>query len=273
MNHILAPLLRKGVVVFIDDILVYSATWAEHLQLLEAVFHLLQQHNIKIKLSKCSFAQKQLKYLGHIISAAGVATDPKKITDVKNWPIPETPKDVRGFLGLAGYYRNFVRHFGAIAKPLTELLKKGQIFQWTSVHQEAFELLKQALITAPVLQLPDFSKQFTIETDASAKGIGAVSQQEGHPIAYISKALGPKNLGLSTYEKKCLAILMAVDHWRSYLQHSPFLIKTDQRSLESLTDQRLTTPWQLKAYTKLLGLDYKIIYKKGIENSAVDALS
>jgi hypothetical protein len=109
-------------------------------------------------------------------------------------------------------------------------------------------------MTAPVLQLPDFSKQFTIETDASTKGIGAVLQQEGHPIAYISKALGPKNQGLSTYKKECLAILMAVDHWRPYLHHREFLIRTDQRSLENLTDQKLSTPWQLKAYTKLLGL-------------------
>jgi len=163
-------------VVFIDDILVYSATWAEHLQLLHEVFQLLFQHGIKIKLSKCSFAQKALKYLSHIISAAGVATDPKKITDVQNWPPPETPKDVRGFLGLAGYYRKFVRHFGTIAKPLTELLKKGHIFQWTTIHQEAFDLLKHALTTAPVLQLPDFAKQFIIETNASAKGIGAVLQ-------------------------------------------------------------------------------------------------
>jgi hypothetical protein len=121
--------------------------------------------------------------------------------------------------------------------------------------------------------LLDFSKPFTIETYASAKGIGAVLQQEGHPIAYISKALGIKNQGLSTYEKECLAVLMAVDHWRSYLHHAPFIIKTDQRSLKNLTDLRLITPWQLKAYTKLLCLNYKIVYKKGTENSVADALS
>jgi transposase InsO family protein len=273
MNYILAPLLRKGVVVFIDDILIYSSTWDQHLHLLHSVFQLLSKHHIKIKLSKCSFAQSELKYLGHIISARGVATDPKKVADVQNWPIPTTVKEVRSFLGLAGYYRKFVQHFGTIARPLTELLKKGHIFQWTSAHDIAFNQLKQALVTAPVLHLPDFSKSFIIETDASAKGIGAVLQQDGHPIAYISKALGPKNQGLSTYEKECLAILMAVDHWRAYLHHAPFTIKTDQRSLESLTDQRLITPWQLKAFTKLLGLQYHITYKKGTENSAADALS
>jgi len=241
MNYVWAPLLRKGV-VFIDDILVYASTWDSHLQILHQVFQLLQQHGIRIKLSKCSFVQQQLKYLGHIISGDGVATDPKKIQDVQQWPVPTNVKDVRGFLGLAGYYRKFVQHFGAIAKPLTELLKKSTVFVWTSIHQTAFDQLKQALTTAPVLQLPDFSKVFIIETDASAKGIGAVLQQEGHPIAYISKALGPKNQSLSTYEKECLAILMAVDHWRSYLLHAQFHIKTDQKSLENLTDQRLTTP-------------------------------
>lgn len=223
------------------------------------MFDLLTEHQIKIKISECSFAQTQLKYLGHVISATGVATDPKKIQDVQHWPVPTNVKEVRSFLGLAGYYRKFVKHFGVIARPLTDLLKKGTLFQWTSIQDTAFQQLKQALITTPVLQLPDFSKSFTVETNASAKGIGVVLHQEGHPIAYVSKALGLKNQGLSTYEKECLAILMVVDHWRSYLQHAPFVIKTDQRSLENLTNQRLSTPWQLKAYTKLLGLNYKIV--------------
>jgi hypothetical protein len=123
------------------------------------------------------------------------------------------------------------------------------------------------------LALPDFAKTFVIETDASGSGIGAVLQQEGHPIAYISKALGPKNLGLSTYEKEYLAILFAVDHWRPYLQHGEFLIQTDQQSLTHLDDQRVSTPWQQKALTKLMGLRFRIMYKKGVENRVVDALS
>lgn len=130
-----------------------------------------------------------------------------------------------------------------------------------------------ALTTAVVLQLPNFSKEFIIETDASLKGIGAVLQQEGHPITYISKALGVKNQGLSTYEKECLAILMAVDQWRPYLQHGHFVIKIDKKSPIHLDDQRLTSSWQHKAYPKLLGLNYTICYKKGSENSATDALS
>jgi transposase InsO family protein len=136
-----------------------------------------------------------------------------------------------------------------------------------------FDILKQALAEAPVLSIPNFQKTFVIETDASGGGIGAVLQQEGHPIAYISKALGPRNLGLSIYEKECLAILFAVDHWRSYLQHGEFLIKTDQQSLIHLDDQRVSTAWQQKALTKLLGLQYKIVYHKGIDNRVADALS
>ena len=178
-----------------------------------------------------------------------------------------------GFLGLAGYYRKFVKNFGILSKPLTNLLKKGELFVWTSIQEEAFLLLKQALSTTLVLALPDFTKTFVIETDASDKGVGAVLQQDGHPLVYISRALGPKNLMLSTYEKECLAILLAVDHWRYYLHHGEFIIKTDQKSLTYSDDQRLSTPWQHKALTKLMGLKYRIVYNKGVENTVADALS
>lgn len=124
-----------------------------------------------------------------------------------------------------------------------------------------------------MLALPDFSKPFSIETDASALGIGAVLMQEGHPLAFLSKALGPKSLGLSTYEKEYMAILMAIQQWRPYLQHGEFAIHTDQRSLSMLSEQRLHTQWQQKVFSKLLGLQYRIVYKKGTENKAVDALS
>ena len=136
------------------------------------------------------------------------------MSDVQQWPTPTYVKEVRGFLGLTGYYRKFVKDIGLISKPLTSLLKKGEIFLWTPTHEEAFQALKQALTSAPVLAMPDFQKPFVIETDASDKGIGAVLHLENHPIAYVSRALGPKNQGLSTYEKECLSILLAVDHWR-----------------------------------------------------------
>ena len=150
---------------------------------------------------------------------------------------------MRGFLGLTGYYRKFIARYGLISKPLTNLLKIGVQFHWTSTEQQAFTALKQARISAPVLALPEFSKQFSIETDACDIGVGAVLMQEGHPLAYVSKALGPRNQTLSVYEKEYLAILLAVEHWRQYLQLAPFVIRTDQRSLACLSEQRLHTKW------------------------------
>lgn len=192
---------------------------------------------------------------------------------VAQWPTPTTAKEIRSFLGLAGYYRKFVQHFGIIAWPLFNLLKKHQPFVWTEATNEVFELLKQRLISGPVLQLPDFSRPFTVDTDACEYGVGAVLQQNGHLIAFMSKPLGPKNRGLSTYEKECLAILMAMEQWHPYLQNAEFLICTDQCSLVHLDDQRLSTPWQQKAFTKLLGLCYKIVYRQGTTNNVADALS
>uniref|UniRef100_A0A453DET6 Reverse transcriptase/retrotransposon-derived protein RNase H-like domain-containing protein n=2 Tax=Aegilops tauschii subsp. strangulata TaxID=200361 RepID=A0A453DET6_AEGTS len=149
----------------------------------------------------------------------------------------------------------------------------GVPFVWTDTTKTAFQVLKQQLISAPVLALPDFQQRFIIETDASDRGIGAILQQQGHPIAFMSKALSPRYQGLSTYEKEYLAIVVAVDQWRPYLQHAEFDILTDQKSLTHLEEQRLTTPWQQKAFTKLLGLRYRIRYKKGVENTGADALS
>jgi transposase InsO family protein len=273
MNTTLKPLLRRCVLVFFDDILIYSKTFEEHLDHLAQVLSLLAKDQWYVKLSKCKFAQRTIAYLGHVISEAGVSTDLSKVEAVNNWPKPTNVKQLRSFLGLAGYYRKFVHHFAVIAKPLTTLLKKGVLFVWTQDHDLAFTALKQALTSAPVLALPDFAKQFCIETDASKCGVGAVLLQEGHPLAFISKPLGVKTQGLSTYEKEYLAILLAVEHWRPYLLHGEFLIYTDQKSLIHLNEQRLHTPWQQKVFTKLLGMQYKVVYKLGTENRVADALS
>jgi hypothetical protein len=273
MNDILAPVLRKFVLVFVDDILIYSKTLQEHATHLETVLEILQHHQLKVKKTKCTFAQKELTYLGHRISAAGVSTDSSKLAPILKWKQPTSVKELRSFLGMTGYYRKFIRGYGVISKTLTELLKKGMPYVWNADREAAFQALKQALVTAPVLALPDFAKTFVVETDSCGKGVGAVLLQDNHPLAFISKALGPRHLGLSTYEKECLAILMAIEKWRPYLQHSEFIIHTDQRSLMHLDDKRLSTPWQHKALTKLLGLSYKIVYKKGVENKVADALS
>lgn len=135
--------------------------------------------------------------MGHIISEKGVSTDNKNIEAMRNWSSPTNVRQVCGFLGLAGYYRKFVCKFGLISRPLTDLLKKQSVFVWTEEKEESFQALKKALVTAPVLALPDFSKTFELETDASNKGIGTVLMQEGHPVAYLSKLLGPQTQGLS----------------------------------------------------------------------------
>jgi hypothetical protein len=181
-----------------------------------------------------------------VISEKGVSTCLGKIEVVAQWLVPVCVKDLRSILGLTGYYRKFVKHFGIISRPLTNLLKKNAVFQWNSDHDVAFNTLKSALVHARVLSLPDFSKKFYIETDALEVGVGAVLMQENRPLAFVTKALGPKMRGLSTYEKEYVAILLAVEHWRSYLQYNEFIIVTDQRSMPYLNEQRLHTVWQQK---------------------------
>jgi hypothetical protein len=174
MNTIFAPLLRKGVLVFVDDILVYNSTKEHHLQQLKQVYDILQKHQLLLKKSKCSFTHPQLEYLGHIIRAEGVATDPAKIQVVKEWATPTDSKQLRTFLGLVGYYRKFIRNYGVLSRPLTDLLKKNIQFVWTPQLQQCFDTLKATLISAPVLDLPNFNQPFTIATDVCDKGIGAV---------------------------------------------------------------------------------------------------
>jgi hypothetical protein len=273
MNTVFAHAIRSYVLVFVDDILIYNKTLEEHQKHLRDVFRLLQQNQFYVKRSKCSFAQPSLEYLGHIISAKGVATDPAKIAAVQGWPTPTNLKQLPGFLGLAGYYRKFIRQFGILCCPLTHLLKKQVQFPWTPEVQAAFEALKQALTQAPVLALPDFAKEFVLETDACATGVGDVLMQQGHPLAFLSKALGVKNQTLSIYDKECLAILMAIDRWKPYLQHQEFTIYTDHMILMHLGDHKFNTPIQQKAFFKLMGLQYKIVYRKGSSNKAADALS
>jgi hypothetical protein len=182
MNHIFQNALRKFVLVFFDDILVYSPSWQCHLQHLEWVLQILEQNELFAKLSKCSFGQKEVDYLGHIVSGSGVSMDANKVKDVLAWPRPINVKQLRGFLGLTWYYRRFIKSYAQIASPLIELLKKDA-FKWNGEADTAFHKLKQAITTAPILKLPDFTEPFTLETDASGTGVGAVLGQKGHPIA------------------------------------------------------------------------------------------
>lgn len=272
MNDVFAEYLRKFVLVFFDDILIYSTCIEEHERHLRLVFEKLRAHELFLKHSKCDFAKSEVEYLGHIINNSGVAADPTKISAMLNWPQPKTIRGLRGFLGLTGYYRRFVRDYGIITRPLTNLLKKGN-FLWSKEATAAFQKLKEVMTNTPVLALPDFSKPLVVETDACKGGVGAVLMQDSRPIAFLSKALSPKHLGLSTYEKELLAVIIATQKWRSYLLGHPFIIKTDHESLKHLMEQRITTSLQQRWLSKLMGFDYMVQYRKGKENHAADALS
>ncbi|KAK9213952.1 hypothetical protein WN944_005938 [Citrus x changshan-huyou] len=193
MNEIFRPFLRKFILVFFDDILVYNTPLQEHARHLSVVLQCLQQNQLYVKLTKCSFAQSSVDYLGHIVSATGVAVNPKKVQCVLKWPKPTTIKTLRGFLGLTGYYRKFVAGYGKIAAPLTDMLKQDS-FTWSPIAEAAFDELRQAMASTPVLALLNYTKPFSIECDSSGRGIGAVLMQEGCPLAYISKALSGKKL-------------------------------------------------------------------------------
>lgn len=173
MNHVFQSFLRKSVLVFFDDILVYSKTLKEHLIHVEAVLQVMQQHQLFTKQSKCMFGQQQLEYLGHIISREGVSIDPSKVEAMFKWPVPTSVKQLRGFLGLAGYYRRFIKGYGEVSRPLTNLLRQGG-FHWTDEAMKYFNRLKECMSTAPVLALHDYNIPFTIEKDASALGIRAI---------------------------------------------------------------------------------------------------
>lgn len=227
MNTVFKPYLRKFILVFFDDILVYSQTWEDHLKHLDTTFQTLKEHQLYAKLSKCAFGKEEVEYLGHMISKEGVSADREKINSMRAWPRPQNLKALRGFLGLTGYYRRFVKDYGKINKPLTDLLKKDA-FKWNEEAEAAFEQLKTAMATTPVLALPDYSKTFTVECDASGKGVGAVLMQEGRPIAYYSKSLSPKNLGLyNLQEAQLQAMSVIISGWVTELKSSqandPFL--------------------------------------------------
>jgi hypothetical protein len=272
MNLIFEPYLRQFVIVFFDDILIYSPTLESHLQHLEVVFQCLLDNEFCLKQSKCSFAQQSIEYLGHIVSAAGVGPDPAKISVMVDWPQPKSVKQLRGFLGLTGFYRKFVHHYASLAAPLTALLKRDA-FIWNETTQHAFEALKSAMSQAPVLGLPNFEEQFVLETDASGSGMGAVLIQNNHPICYFSKQFCPRMLQASTYVRELCAITSAVKKWRTYLLGNTFIIYTDQRSLRELLTQVIQTPEQQFYLAKLLGYSYEIIYKPGPQNRVADALS
>jgi hypothetical protein len=200
MNHVFCPFLHHFVLVFFDDILIYRKNYIHQLTHVDQVLHLLSQHQLFLKQSKCDFGASEVEYLGHLVGKDGIRVDPKKIEAMQDWPHRKTLKSLHGFLGLIGYYCKFVKNYGKIATPLTTFLKNNS-FTWTPTTAQAFQTLKITMCTTPVLSLPDFTKTFVLECDASGKGIDVVLMQEGRPLAFTSKKLSERNLGKPIYEK------------------------------------------------------------------------
>ncbi|GMI84821.1 hypothetical protein HRI_002151400 [Hibiscus trionum] len=273
MNSIFRQYLRKFVLVFIDDILVYSRSWEDHLLHVRMVLQCLQAHGFVAKRSKCSFGRSSVEYLGHIVSGDGLAVDPAKVQAIREWAAPTTLKEVRSFLGLASYYRKFIKGFATLASPISDLLRKGASFQWTAAAQSAMNQLKDRLCSAPILAFPDFDMVFHVETDASGVGVGAVLSQGGRLLAFFSQKLCPRMQQASTYSREMFAITQAIAKWRQYLVGHRFVIITDQRSLRELNQQTIQTPEQQRWLSKLVGYDFDIQYRPGKLNDVPDALS
>ncbi|CAI7932864.1 unnamed protein product [Closterium sp. NIES-54] len=278
MNHILRPLLDECVVVYLDDILIYSRDMKQHIEQLRGVFEILRQEKFYVTLSKSEFALKKVQFLGHMVSAQRVHVDPKKIEDVCTWKTPENVKELQQFLGFANYYNRFMPQYAKIATPLTNLLKKNTSFKWEDVHQQAMEQLKTALTSAPVLILPDPEKDYVIEVDASDQAVGAVLMQDQgkglQPIAYLSKKLLTKaELNYPIHDKEALAIITAFKTWRCYLEGRKTTVYTDHCSLKYMKTQPTVSRRQVWWIDFLkTHFDYDIVYKPGHKNKA-DALS
>jgi hypothetical protein len=232
MNKVFMDELDKCVVVFIDDIQVFSKTVEEHEEHLRIVLGKLRQHQLYAKFSKCEFWMEEVAFLGHVLSAKGVVIDPSKIEAVSKWQSPKSVTEIRKFLSLAGYYRRFIENFSKIAKPMTELLKSNTSYVWLDKCEASFQELKTRLTTTPVLTLPDASKDFVVYCDASRQGLGCVLMQGGKVVAYASQQLRKHEENYPTHDLELTAIIHALKIWRHYLMGNKCDIYTDHKSLK-----------------------------------------
>jgi hypothetical protein len=273
MNKVFMEELDQFVVVFIDDILVYSRSAEEHEQHLRVVLGKLRSHQLYAKFSKCEFWLQKVSFLGHVLTAEGVAVDPEKVTAVSEWKQPTSVLEIRSFLGLAGYYRRFIEGFSRIARPMTELLKKDKKFVWTEACERSFHELKERLTTAPVLVLPDIRKDFVIFCDASRQGLGCVLMQEGRVVAYASRQLRSHEQNYPTHDLELAAVVHALKIWRHYLIGNKCEIYTDHKSLKYIFTQPDLNLRQRRWLELIKDYDLEIHYHPGKANVVADALS
>jgi len=273
MNRVFRPYLDSFVVIFIDDILVYSSSDQEHEQHLGLILQTLREHRLYAKLSKCEFWLKEVTFLGHVISVDGILVDSRKVEVVLKWERPTNVTEIRSFLGLAGYHRRFIEGFSTIAIPMTRLTRKGTKWEWTRECEESFQKLKQKLTTTPVLVLPSGTGGFVVYSDASKRGLGCVLMQHGKVIAYASRQLKPHEFNYPVHDLELAAIVFALRVWRHYLYGSQVQIFIDHKSLRYLMTQKELNMRQRRWVELIKDYDCVIDYHPGKANVVADALS
>jgi hypothetical protein len=277
MDVLLAGLKWNSCLVYLDDIVIFSKTIDEHLVRLEAVLKCLLSANLKLKLTKCKFLATELRVLGYIVSAGGIAPDPAKVAAVQRFPVPISVKQLQSFIGLCSYYRRFIKGFAILARPLTTLTKHDQPFQWGEDEQRSFDALKEKLLTPPILSHPNYQLPFEIHTDASGYGIGAILVQqhkEGERvISYVSRLLSSAELNYSVSEKECLALVWATEKFKTYIWGAKLRIVTDHHALCWLLKKKNLAGRLARWSLQLQDLDLEIVHRSGKSHHDADALS
>ncbi|GJT35903.1 putative reverse transcriptase domain-containing protein [Tanacetum coccineum] len=273
MNRVCKPYLDKFVIVFIDDILIYSKNKQEHEEHLKQILELLKKEELYAKFSKCEFWISKVLFLGHMIDSEGIHVDPAKIEAIKDWTSPKSPTEIRQFLGLVGYYQRFIKGFSKIAKPMTKLTQKKVKLVWSDKQEAAFQLLKQKLCSAPILTLPEGSEDFIAYCDTSKKGLGAVLIQGEKVISYASRQLEIHEENYTTHDLELGAVVFALKIWRHYLYGTKCTVFTDHKSLQYILDQKELNTRQRRWLELLSDYDCDIRYHPGKANVVVDALS
>ncbi|CAB0041037.1 unnamed protein product [Trichogramma brassicae] len=277
MDKVLSGLQGIELFIYMDDIVVYATSLEEHKEKMNKLFGRLKTAGLRVRPDKCFFLRKEVGYLGHIISEEGVRPDPSKVTAVRDFPQPQSRKNIKQFLGLAGYYRRFIPNFAKIASPLHTLLKDDVKFVWDKAQEKAFQTSKDISCSHPILQFPDFSCEFIVTTDASNFALRAVLSQgkigSDLPVAYASRALAKAELNCAAIEKELLAIVFAVQHFRPYLYGRKFTTVTNHQPLVWLHNLKSPTPRLTRWKEKLRDYDYEIVHKPGRVNANADALS
>jgi hypothetical protein len=279
MDMLLVGLTWQSCLVYLDDIIVFSNTFEQHVKRLDAVFQRIKQANMKLNVSKCKLFRSKVHFLGHVISQKGIEPDPSKTEAVRTWKTPQTLTELRAFVGLANYYRRHIKSFAEIARPLHELTKKGVIYKWSESQQRAFEQLKLALTTAPVLAIPRERGRFVVDTDASNEAVGAVIHQEQEGIlrvlAYASRALSTAEKSYCTTRKELLAIIYSMKQFRHFLLGTaePFELRTDHAALTSLLKSPEPVGQQARWLDLIAEYNFKIIHRAGRLHGNSDALS